>query len=72
MLFSATLPAWINKVARRYLRTPITVDLVGEHNTGKLAESIRCGPGPLRRVDRAAGHTADYMAAAAHLLPAAG
>ena len=56
MLFSATLPAWINKVARRYLRTPITVDLVGEHNTGQLAESIRCG---LRGSD---GHAADRTA----------
>jgi ATP-dependent RNA helicase DDX21 len=29
MLFSATLPHWVQKVARRYQREPRTIDLVG-------------------------------------------
>ncbi|MEW5320486.1 MAG: hypothetical protein WDW38_011555 [Sanguina aurantia] len=40
LLFSATLPKWVNKVARRFQRNPLTVDLVGEENTGKLADTI--------------------------------
>lgn len=41
LLFSATLPKWVNKVARRYQRNPILVDLVGEENTGRLADTIK-------------------------------
>lgn len=40
MLFSATLPSWVNKVARRYLKNPKTIDLVGEQQTGKLNEDV--------------------------------
>lgn len=35
LLFSATLPKWVNKVARRFQRNPLTVDLVGAENTGE-------------------------------------
>jgi ATP-dependent RNA helicase DDX21 len=40
MLFSATLPAWVNKIARRYQNNPMVVDLVGAKDTGRLAETI--------------------------------
>lgn len=40
MLFSATLPHWVQKVAGRYQRDPQTVDLVGEDQTGKLNEDV--------------------------------
>lgn len=40
MLFSATLPTWVNKVARRYQKNPKTIDLVGEEQTGKLNEDV--------------------------------
>jgi superfamily II DNA/RNA helicase len=40
MLFSATLPSWVSKVARRFQRDPVTVDLVGEDQTGKLNEDV--------------------------------
>lgn len=40
MLFSATLPHWVQKVARRYQREPQTIDLVGEDQTGKLNEDV--------------------------------
>jgi ATP-dependent RNA helicase DDX21 len=41
LLFSATLPSWVNKAARRFAKDPQLVDLVGEQNTGKLADTIR-------------------------------
>uniref|UniRef100_A0A7N0TED4 Helicase ATP-binding domain-containing protein n=1 Tax=Kalanchoe fedtschenkoi TaxID=63787 RepID=A0A7N0TED4_KALFE len=40
MLFSATMPAWVNKLARKYLDKPLTIDLVG-HQDEKLAEGIK-------------------------------
>lgn len=40
MLFSATLPHWVQKVARRYQKEPQTIDLVGEDQTGKLNEDV--------------------------------
>lgn len=40
MLFSATLPNWVQKVASRYQKEPLTVDLVGEDQTGKLNEDV--------------------------------
>lgn len=42
MLFSATLPHWVAKVARRYQKDPTTIDLVGEDQTGKLNEDVTC------------------------------
>ncbi|GIL46032.1 hypothetical protein Vafri_3126 [Volvox africanus] len=41
LLFSATLPKWVKSVAKRYQNNPLTIDLVGEENTGKLADTIR-------------------------------
>jgi ATP-dependent RNA helicase DDX21 len=41
LLFSATLPKWVAGVARRFQRNPLKVDLVGEENTGRLADTIR-------------------------------
>ncbi|MCO5606247.1 hypothetical protein L7F22_060434 [Adiantum nelumboides] len=40
MLFSATMPAWVNQLARKYLKNPLRIDLVGE-NQEKLAEGIK-------------------------------
>lgn len=40
MLFSATLPSWVHKTAKRFQRDPLLLDLVGEENTGKLADTI--------------------------------
>eukprot|EP00250_Pteridium_aquilinum_P005217 c15347_g1_i1 orf=588-2879(+) len=40
MLFSATMPAWVNQLARKYLKNPLRIDLVGE-NEEKLAEGIK-------------------------------
>ncbi|XP_047317207.1 DEAD-box ATP-dependent RNA helicase 53, mitochondrial-like [Impatiens glandulifera] len=39
MLFSATMPSWIKKLAQKYLKNPLTVDLVGESDQ-KLADGI--------------------------------
>lgn len=41
MLFSATLPQWIKKVARKYLSNHIVVDLVGDEATGRISDTIR-------------------------------
>ena len=41
MLFSATMPKWVAKIAKRYQKNPLMVDLVGAEDTGKLNESIR-------------------------------
>ncbi|GAB4820300.1 hypothetical protein N2152v2_007346 [Parachlorella kessleri] len=40
MLFSATMPHWVKKLVKSYLNDPITVDLVGEGQSGKMADSI--------------------------------
>ena len=40
MLFSATVPKWVQKLCRQYLSDPVNVDLVGEGQSGKLADSI--------------------------------
>ncbi|CAK9872779.1 unnamed protein product [Sphagnum jensenii] len=40
MLFSATMPAWVKNLSRKYLRDPLTIDLVGDNDV-KLAEGIR-------------------------------
>ena len=41
MLFSATMPTWVKKLTRKHQRDPITVDLVGDEEAGKMAESIK-------------------------------
>ncbi|KAL9141081.1 hypothetical protein ABFS82_14G079700 [Erythranthe guttata] len=40
MLFSATMPTWVKKLARKYLDNPLTIDLVGDQED-KLAEGIK-------------------------------
>lgn len=40
LLFSATMPEWVKKLAGKYLRNHIIVDLVGD-NDEKLAEGIK-------------------------------
>ncbi|XP_062081690.1 DEAD-box ATP-dependent RNA helicase 3, chloroplastic-like [Humulus lupulus] len=40
MLFSATMPGWVKKLARKHLDNPLTIDLVGEKEE-KLAEGIK-------------------------------
>jgi ATP-dependent RNA helicase DDX21 len=44
LLFSATMPTWVKRLTRKYQRTPVTVDLVGDEEAGKMAETIRWGP----------------------------
>ncbi|KAL1823221.1 hypothetical protein ACET3Z_009999 [Daucus carota] len=39
LMFSATMPKWIVQLTRKYLKNPLTIDLVGE-NDQKLAEGI--------------------------------
>lgn len=39
MMFSATMPSWIVKLTHKYLKTPLTVDLVGDSDQ-KLADGI--------------------------------
>ncbi|KAK8651587.1 hypothetical protein V6N13_141185 [Hibiscus sabdariffa] len=40
MLFSATMPSWVKKLAKKYLDSPLNIDLVGDQNE-KLAEGIK-------------------------------
>ncbi|CAH2044477.1 unnamed protein product, partial [Thlaspi arvense] len=40
MLFSATMPTWVKKLARKYLDNPLNIDLVGDRDE-KLAEGIK-------------------------------
>uniref|UniRef100_A0A2P2KI68 RNA helicase n=2 Tax=Rhizophora mucronata TaxID=61149 RepID=A0A2P2KI68_RHIMU len=40
MLFSATMPSWVKKLARKYLQNPLHIDLVGDQDE-KLAEGIK-------------------------------
>eukprot|EP00249_Psilotum_nudum_P023971 c29043_g1_i1 orf=587-3001(-) len=40
MLFSATMPDWVKKLSKRFLQSPIIIDLVGQ-NDEKLAEGIK-------------------------------
>ncbi|KAF5188916.1 Dead-box atp-dependent rna helicase, partial [Thalictrum thalictroides] len=39
MMFSATMPSWIRELTRKYLKNPLTVDLVGDSDQ-KLADGI--------------------------------
>ncbi|KAI4295068.1 hypothetical protein MLD38_040663 [Melastoma candidum] len=39
MMFSATMPAWIKGLTRKYLKDPLTIDLVGDSDQ-KLADGI--------------------------------
>ncbi|KAK3436648.1 hypothetical protein EUGRSUZ_L00282 [Eucalyptus grandis] len=40
MIFSATMPGWVKKLARKHLNNPLTIDLVGEQDE-KLTEGIK-------------------------------
>ncbi|ERM99235.1 DEAD-box ATP-dependent RNA helicase 53 [Amborella trichopoda] len=40
MMFSATMPSWIRTLTQKYLKAPLTVDLVGDSEQ-KLAEGIK-------------------------------
>lgn len=40
MLFSATLPNWVRKVARKYLNDHLIVDLLGEEGSGRISDTI--------------------------------
>ncbi|XP_071715733.1 DEAD-box ATP-dependent RNA helicase 53, mitochondrial-like [Rutidosis leptorrhynchoides] len=39
MMFSATMPSWIVKLTHKHLKTPVTIDLVGDSDQ-KLADGI--------------------------------
>ncbi|PWA69650.1 helicase Cas3, CRISPR-associated, core [Artemisia annua] len=39
MMFSATMPSWIVKLMHKYLKTPLTIDLVGDSDQ-KLPDGI--------------------------------
>ncbi|KAL5977354.1 DEAD-box ATP-dependent RNA helicase 53, mitochondrial [Asimina triloba] len=39
MMFSATMPNWIRRLTQKYLKDPVTIDLVGDSDK-KLAEGI--------------------------------
>ncbi|XP_008776036.2 DEAD-box ATP-dependent RNA helicase 9-like isoform X2 [Phoenix dactylifera] len=39
MMFSATMPGWIRRLTQKYLKDPVTIDLVGDSNQ-KLPEGI--------------------------------
>ena len=41
MLFSATMPSWVKNLTQKYLNNPVLVDLVGDAQSGKIADSIR-------------------------------
>jgi ATP-dependent RNA helicase DDX21 len=41
MLFSATMPAWVKRLTKKFLRDPVLVDLVGDSTAGKLADTIK-------------------------------
>ncbi len=40
LLFSATMPKWVSKIARKYQNNPLLVDLVGSSDTGRLSDTI--------------------------------
>lgn len=40
-LFSATLPSWVQKVARAYLQNPASVDLVGSDGSTAASKTVR-------------------------------
>ncbi len=46
MLFSATMPGWVKNITRRHLQNPALVDLVGEAQSGKMPDSIKCAACP--------------------------
>jgi ATP-dependent RNA helicase DDX21 len=47
LLFSATMPSWVKNITKRFLKEPALVDLVGEAQSGKMPDSIKCACAPL-------------------------
>ena len=41
MLFSATVPKWVKKLVKQFLNDPLDIDLIGEGQSGKMADNIR-------------------------------
>ena len=41
MLFSATMPTWVKRLTKKFLKDPVLVDLVGDSAAGKLADTIK-------------------------------
>jgi superfamily II DNA/RNA helicase len=56
MLFSATLPPWVNSVAGKYLKTPLLIDTVGSSNATQTSLTIshKAISGPSDPIERAA------------------
>ena len=46
MLFSATMPGWVKTITKKHLKNPALVDLVGEAQSGKMPDSIKCAHHP--------------------------
>lgn len=42
MLFSATMPSWVKNITRKHLKNPALVDLVGDAQSGKMPDAIKC------------------------------
>ncbi|CAL8467793.1 g7341 [Coccomyxa elongata] len=42
MLFSATMPSWVKNITRKHLKNPALVDLVGDAQSGKMPDVIKC------------------------------
>ena len=63
LLFSATMPQWVQKLTQRYQRNPLLVDLIGETGaqSGKLADNIRCPTSPFLPVLAASPASACWM-----------
>lgn len=40
LLFSATLPRWVTNITRRFLNNPVTVDTIGESDSGRMSDTI--------------------------------
>ena len=54
MMFSATMPQWVRKLARKYANNHIMVDLVGEHDTGNSPNLLHA---PAPRLRAPSSHT---------------
>lgn len=55
MMFSATMPQWVRKLARKYAAKHIMVDLVGEQDTGTPPSYLCC------QVQAKSGNSPDNM-----------
>jgi len=50
MLFSATVPKWVKKLVKSYLKEPVNIDLIGDSGSGKMADSITALGAGIRRL----------------------